>query len=156
MFWTRRPANALMAAFVVATGSSTFISCVARWPGVAPITPAVAGMTWVYALVWFLIQDLAKTFCYWALASFHAPTKQSTEADHPMSPVIVRKNRNQTFSTADFLEYQSRRGQLRHSVSVPSMCRYGREHSYGQVGRQPSFGHMKDFLKKQQENSTLV
>lgn len=135
MFWTRMPGQALLGAFVVATGASTFISCVARWPGMQPIDPGVAGMVWVYAIVWFLIQDVAKTACYWVLGSFHAPTKKSTEADHPMSPTIVRKNRNQTFSTADFLEYQSRRGQLRHSASVPSMMRYGREHSYGRIVR---------------------
>jgi H+-transporting ATPase len=64
-FWERKPAPILVGAFVVATSIST---CLAMfWPfgtskevTMASISPKHALYTWIFCIVWFLIQDVVK------------------------------------------------------------------------------------------------
>lgn len=57
-FLSQRPGGLLLAAGCVALGISTLFSL--YWPfgdGGAPISGRWCGFTWLYCLVWFLIQD---------------------------------------------------------------------------------------------------
>eukprot|EP00941_MAST-03F_sp_MAST-3F-sp1_P001184 g1184.t1 len=63
-FFSRKPGVALAGAFFIATGSTTFIATNAHFHGMAPITPTLVVMTWMYALVWFILQDIFKVITY--------------------------------------------------------------------------------------------
>jgi len=64
MFFSRRPGFALIGAFFVATGATTFIASNAQFHGMAPISMPLVGMVWLYAIFWFIVQDLAKVATY--------------------------------------------------------------------------------------------
>ncbi len=50
----------LMAAFLVATGASTLIATTSSMQGLMNISWFTAGMTWVYSILWFVVQDFCK------------------------------------------------------------------------------------------------
>jgi H+-transporting ATPase len=63
--WSRLPSWQLSAACVLATTCSTLLS--AYWPfgnGMVGIPWKHIGATWIYVLVWMLLQDAAKVFTY--------------------------------------------------------------------------------------------
>lgn len=61
-FFTSRPSNLLMIAFVVAQLVATLIAVYADWPFTAiyPIGWDWAGVVWVYSLIWSALMDLPK------------------------------------------------------------------------------------------------
>jgi len=64
-FWSRAPSVILVAAFLIATGSSTLLAV--YWPfgnGMVGISWEMSGWCWVYVMVWALIQDAGKVLCY--------------------------------------------------------------------------------------------
>jgi H+-transporting ATPase len=67
MFFSRRPGYALLGAFFVATGATTFIASNAQFHGMEPISMPLVGMVWAYALAWFVAQDVAKAATYAAI-----------------------------------------------------------------------------------------
>ncbi|CAM9419523.1 unnamed protein product, partial [Phaeothamnion confervicola] len=68
-FWTGLPGPILVCAFCVAVGTSTVLTLF--WPfgegernRMEGAPGAVVGWTWLYCLIWFVIQDSAKTGLY--------------------------------------------------------------------------------------------
>ena len=81
-FWERRPGYALGAACVVATGSSTILSLfwddILKSPdsymkGLAKSYACVS--TWIYCVIWFLIQDVCKVLTYNVLETITTSTE---------------------------------------------------------------------------------
>merc|ERR1719201_2696093 len=71
-FIERRPGYALGSAALFATTTSTIIAVHATVPdatyNMEPISGKAAFYVWIYNIIWFLIQDFAKIFAYWAFA----------------------------------------------------------------------------------------
>jgi len=64
-FFTRRPALALMGAGLLATLSMTFVVAVAQLGTMKTINLRTIVMVWVYAILWFFVQDFMKVIGYW-------------------------------------------------------------------------------------------
>eukprot|EP00239_Pterosperma_sp_CCMP1384_P003511 CAMPEP_0197850936 /NCGR_PEP_ID=MMETSP1438-20131217/16822_1 /TAXON_ID=1461541 /ORGANISM="Pterosperma sp., Strain CCMP1384" /LENGTH=913 /DNA_ID=CAMNT_0043464361 /DNA_START=162 /DNA_END=2903 /DNA_ORIENTATION=- len=66
-FWERKPGQLLFIAAVFATMSSTALSM--HWPfgKMASLNSYLAILTWMYCIIWFLIQDYLKVVLYKAL-----------------------------------------------------------------------------------------
>eukprot|EP00742_Colponemidia_sp_Colp-10_P006463 GILJ01006924.1.p1 GENE.GILJ01006924.1~~GILJ01006924.1.p1 ORF type:complete len:956 (+),score=175.50 GILJ01006924.1:359-2869(+) len=71
-FWERRPGTPLFIAFIVATCAATFTSLFwfldplqnsSEHP-MASLSAGLVGLTWLYDLIWFMIQDSIKVFAY--------------------------------------------------------------------------------------------
>jgi H+-transporting ATPase len=76
-FWSRKPAPILLGAFVVATTISTSLAMF--WPfgtsstvTMESISPKHALHTWIFCIVWFLIQDFVKVFYLKAVDRYKA------------------------------------------------------------------------------------
>lgn len=71
-FFERRPGYALGSAAIFATTVSTIIAIHATVPdatyNMKPISGKAAFYVWLYNIIWFIIQDSAKIFAYWAFA----------------------------------------------------------------------------------------
>ena len=61
-FWSIKPANILLGAVLVTQAIATFITVYGVF--MSPIGWKWAGVVWVYALAWFLIEDQVKMFGY--------------------------------------------------------------------------------------------
>ncbi|CAM9982648.1 unnamed protein product [Phaeothamnion confervicola] len=64
-FWKVLPSPILFTAFCLAVGASTILALF--WPfgeGMEGAPGAVVGWTWLYCLIWFVLQDAAKTGLY--------------------------------------------------------------------------------------------
>jgi len=61
-FWTHRPSKALLFAVIATQAVATLISVYGLF--MTPIGWKVAGLVWVYCLIWFFIEDIAKLFVY--------------------------------------------------------------------------------------------
>lgn len=79
-FWSSRPAPILIGAAAFALSMSTIVACV--WPMSRPDGIPTIGLErrepfilpvfiWVYCLVWWVIQDMAKVWTFWVLKRFN-------------------------------------------------------------------------------------
>lgn len=78
-FWDRRPGYALGAAAVFATTVSTIISGTSEIPdenfNMMPIPGNAIGYIWLFNFAFFMIQDAAKIFAYWAFDQLDVPSE---------------------------------------------------------------------------------
>lgn len=79
-FWSSTPSPILMAAALLSLAISTILACF--WPdsnvdhqsveGLANHTPKeLAVVVWIYCLIWWFIQDLAKVILYWWMGKYN-------------------------------------------------------------------------------------
>jgi H+-transporting ATPase len=68
-FWKHRPSNALLFAVIITQIIATFIATYGIF--MQPIGWKLAGLVWLYAIVWFLIADFAKLFVYKIMEEEH-------------------------------------------------------------------------------------
>ena len=80
-FWTRPvPAPLLLAAVI---GTQLIATCIAVYGALmTPLGWAWAGLVWVYALFWFLVEDRVKLAAYRWLAS-HTPARPADTRQRP-------------------------------------------------------------------------
>jgi len=80
-FWSSTPAPILIMAATVALSVSTILAI--TWPASYPDGVYTLGLAyhtpyelpiyiWIYCLVWWFLQDVAKVFCYWLLKKYNA------------------------------------------------------------------------------------
>jgi H+-transporting ATPase len=94
-FWERRPGNALSIACLIATGSSTLLAL--YWDDVLNTEDAymkglqysrgACVITWIYCIIWFVIQDLAKVGTYRLLEKYASEELKPAEAEAVAAPV---------------------------------------------------------------------
>jgi H+-transporting ATPase len=77
-FWTRpAPAPSLLGAVI---GTQLIATCIAVYGAMmTPLGWAWAGLVWVYALFWFLVEDRVKLATYWWLGRHPRPVTASAE-----------------------------------------------------------------------------
>lgn len=68
-FWKHRPSNVLLFAVIITQIIATFIATYGIF--MQPIGWKLAGMVWIYAIIWFLIADFAKLFTYKVMEEEH-------------------------------------------------------------------------------------
>jgi H+-transporting ATPase len=68
-FWKHRPSNALLFAVIITQIIATFIATYGIF--MQPIGWKLAGIVWIYAIVWFLIADFTKLFVYKIMEEEH-------------------------------------------------------------------------------------
>ncbi|SPQ97468.1 Plasma membrane ATPase [Plasmodiophora brassicae] len=88
-FLSQRPGGLLLAAGCVALGISTLFSL--YWPfgdGGAPISGRWCGFTWLYCLVWFLIQDVLKVAVF-KVVDRHAASVNDDDAGQEQIEVVA-------------------------------------------------------------------
>jgi H+-transporting ATPase len=95
-FWRSRPANMLLGAACIALSASTIVSC--SWPHSKPDGIVTEGMgrkspkllplfVWIYALIWWFLQDLFKVLVYQFLKKFNLMQNRKVQiVDVSMSP----------------------------------------------------------------------
>ena len=93
-FFTRLPGGALVIAFFVATGATTFIATHANFPGMEPITIRTAGIVWVYDLIWFFLQDICKVTAYGIIDCCSSGSKASQPAAALANPIAAEPGPN--------------------------------------------------------------
>eukprot|EP00501_MAST-03F_sp_TOSAG23-6_P000793 GSMAST32.ASY1.ANO1.823.1 assembled CDS len=79
-FFSRAPAVALSGAFVVATGSTSFIAGNAKLGKLmSPIPIGMIVMTWIFSIICFLVQDIVKVMTYKCLDCMRGKTQNNLE-----------------------------------------------------------------------------
>ncbi|GHP03742.1 plasma membrane H+-ATPase [Pycnococcus provasolii] len=66
-FFSRRPGLKLTIAAIVAMVTSTLLARYWPLPDMEGISWKLCALTWLYVIIWFIIQDVAKMIAYWCL-----------------------------------------------------------------------------------------
>ena len=66
-FFSRRPGLKLAIAAIVAMVTSTLLARYWPLPDMEGISWKLCGLTWLYVIIWFFIQDVGKMIAYWCL-----------------------------------------------------------------------------------------
>eukprot|EP00743_Colponemidia_sp_Colp-15_P005755 GILK01006186.1.p1 GENE.GILK01006186.1~~GILK01006186.1.p1 ORF type:complete len:1042 (-),score=202.42 GILK01006186.1:164-3166(-) len=135
-FWTRKSGNALLLASIFATLASTFLAV--YWPlnGIVPaeelslgdIPWAIAGITWLYCILWWLLQDIVKVYVWKVLYAWerkHEAQVEQVKAASPeeefikesMSSIEVAQEKT-ILSSASFIAANRGKGENKEIMSV--------------------------------------
>jgi len=103
-FFTRRPGNALMCAFVVATTASSIFAHLWPFGGMAGLPGSYVIFTWVYCIVCFFLQDTCKVILNLAMDAleFGAESTALNDAEkdaHRLARVRLAKEKHQRSGT---------------------------------------------------------